>query len=303
MKKYLVYELWNPIKDEPFYVGKGQDNRPSYHIKEAQKSSTNDTNRHKIHTIRKILRDGYNVDIKIVFRTKIEQDALDREIELIALYGRADLGLGPLTNMTDGGEGTSGTIRDRSGSNNGMYGKHHKEETVKTISEKRRKRLKDGFTFNHSEEWRAELRENNPGGKATAIPVYQIDGKTGQIIKEWPSANNAAKNLNILGVRKANISQCCRKYKHWRHKGFFWRRTDNPDIENGKLKNIEELLEHLEKPHSYRIIDQFDLENNIVKKWTSVKEISKELNLSYGMLQYSIKKEKIFKGFYWRHTT
>jgi len=36
-----------------------------------------------------------------------EKAALARERELIALLGRHDLGLGPLTNQTDGGEGTS----------------------------------------------------------------------------------------------------------------------------------------------------------------------------------------------------
>ena len=36
-----------------------------------------------------------------------ESEAFDLEKETIALYGRADLGLGPLRNLTDGGAGTS----------------------------------------------------------------------------------------------------------------------------------------------------------------------------------------------------
>lgn len=40
----------------------------------------------------------------------LESIAFDLEKALIAQYGRRDLGLGPLTNLTDGGEGTAGHI-------------------------------------------------------------------------------------------------------------------------------------------------------------------------------------------------
>jgi hypothetical protein len=46
-----------------------------------------------------------------VFETEDEQAAFDKEVELIALYGRRDLGRGALFNLTDGGEGASGSIR------------------------------------------------------------------------------------------------------------------------------------------------------------------------------------------------
>lgn len=65
------------------------------------------------------------------------------------MYGRRDLGLGSLTNLTDGGEGTTGYIKSKdwcekhsahlkvkySGEGNPFYGKSHSDETKKYISE------------------------------------------------------------------------------------------------------------------------------------------------------------------------
>jgi hypothetical protein len=46
-----------------------------------------------------------------VFETEDEAEAFAKEIELIALYGRRNLKKGTLFNLTDGGEGGSGTIK------------------------------------------------------------------------------------------------------------------------------------------------------------------------------------------------
>jgi hypothetical protein len=44
------------------------------------------------------------------FLCESENFAIDLEKDLIKKIGRKDLGLGPLTNMTDGGDGMSGSI-------------------------------------------------------------------------------------------------------------------------------------------------------------------------------------------------
>jgi len=48
-----------------------------------------------------------------VFETEDEAEAFAKEIELIALYGRRTLKKGTLFNLTDGGEGGSGTVRTK----------------------------------------------------------------------------------------------------------------------------------------------------------------------------------------------
>ncbi len=102
---FYVYELHNPIKNLPFYVGKGKENRFSHHF------TKKDRNKHKSNTINKIVSLGEKVIIKIVFRTNNEIDALNKESELIINYGRCDNKTGILTNLTNGGEGLSGYIQ------------------------------------------------------------------------------------------------------------------------------------------------------------------------------------------------
>jgi hypothetical protein len=89
----------------PFYVGKGKDERCYRHIGEAR--DYHDKNIYKCNTIRKIIREGYDMKKYILFydRDISEAKSIKQEISLIALIGRHE---GPLTNMTDGGEGTSG---------------------------------------------------------------------------------------------------------------------------------------------------------------------------------------------------
>jgi hypothetical protein len=111
---YFVYELWNPIKNQPFYVGFGKRaDRPKDHISEALKVGSEykaGANPHKIYTIRSIHMQGLEVDIKIVYEVPDKKSAIDKEVLLISKYGRKNIGNGILTNMTDGGEGAGSRI-------------------------------------------------------------------------------------------------------------------------------------------------------------------------------------------------
>lgn len=140
-KSHQIYIYYNPLKNnQEFYVGEtGTDYRWLFHLKEAEKFirqnrsnkwiEENADNPHKTRTIMKILRAGLEPKIEKVLEGVDEQTAKAEEIRLIALYGRADLGLGPLTNMTDGGDGQSGRIwteerkESITGNNHWDYGK------------------------------------------------------------------------------------------------------------------------------------------------------------------------------------
>ena len=112
---FYVYQLSNPITSIPFYVGVGKLNRRSHctreqqHIIDAKRfaagKKVHNPNLHKLRTILKILTAGLEPVISRVASFDNEKDAFDEEIRLIRFYGRADLGTGPLTNLTDGGEG------------------------------------------------------------------------------------------------------------------------------------------------------------------------------------------------------
>ena len=112
---YYVYEVWDSDKNIPIYVGYGKyrkgKSRPRYkdHCMEALAFNANKIknvkklNMLKINVLSKILDSGKEPEYKIAIEHVTLEEAYDRETELITLYGRRDLGTGPLTNLDSGG--------------------------------------------------------------------------------------------------------------------------------------------------------------------------------------------------------
>lgn len=99
---YYVYVYRDPRPekfDMPIYVGMGKDNRAWDHLKRS-------TNKHLHNLIKKLHREGFDPQPEIVINGLTKKQAFQREVELIALYGRRDLGTGTLFNLTAGGEGS-----------------------------------------------------------------------------------------------------------------------------------------------------------------------------------------------------
>lgn len=101
--RHYVYVLCYP-DGCPFYVGKGVGSRVFFHEGEARNLPTLS---HKLNVIRALVRKGHPVGYVIDSFHPDEKAALARERELIQIYGRHDCKKGPLTNQTNGGEGTS----------------------------------------------------------------------------------------------------------------------------------------------------------------------------------------------------
>lgn len=107
---FYVYLLIRPDTNNPFYIGKGTNTPPPYRVFQHEKNvetkhPEQNTLLHDI--IKKLERENYTIKYEIEF-FDVEQDALNREIELISRFGRIDLGSGCLANLTEGGEGISG---------------------------------------------------------------------------------------------------------------------------------------------------------------------------------------------------
>lgn len=90
-----VYRHLRNDTNEPFYVGIGKTNKRAY-------SKSGRT----MYWNRIVQKHGYTVDI--IYEHISWDEACKIEQYLISFYGRADLGLGPLINMTNGGEGVNG---------------------------------------------------------------------------------------------------------------------------------------------------------------------------------------------------
>ena len=95
------------FNNEPFYVGKGSNDRIDDHINKALNS---DKNKLFYNIIRKIYGDGLEPIRFKVLQNVSEEEAFVEEINLISVIGRRDKKNGSLCNETDGGEGTKGRI-------------------------------------------------------------------------------------------------------------------------------------------------------------------------------------------------
>lgn len=182
--KFYVYALLDPRKpgeyryekykfsEQPFYIGKGCDDRPKDHIREAityRDKRNNKFGTPKCNKIRKIIRE-YNLEptIKIVKKNLDEETAFELEEYIIDIIGRMDLKTGPLTNSTSGGNGVRNYVfteeRRHQMSITGIEVQNRPE-----IKEKNRqtqlKRYKDPVEREKSSEYQREI-QNRPEIKA-----------------------------------------------------------------------------------------------------------------------------------------
>ncbi len=100
MKTFYSYIYFDPSRnDEPIYVGKGHGNRAWKHLKKK--------GRHPfIQRLQFMKKNNVDPDIKVI-QALNEDHAFFIEECLIKIYGRKDLKLGPLLNLTNGGDGVS----------------------------------------------------------------------------------------------------------------------------------------------------------------------------------------------------
>lgn len=114
-----VYRHIRKDKNQVFYVGIGGDEEGKYE----RAYSKHSRNNHWYHITQKT-----DYEVHIMFDDFTWDESCEKEREFIKLYGRRDLGIGTLVNMTDGGDGTLG-MEGKKGVLNPMYGKtgslHH----------------------------------------------------------------------------------------------------------------------------------------------------------------------------------
>lgn len=155
---YYIYELWNPVTNEPIYVGYGKTNRMSYkmrhedHLREAVRYKNNtckktNVNMYKINVILQMLDIGIIPEYRFPFTNLSYEDACLREKELIALYGRRCIGTGPLTNLDSGGRGLERSIETRQKISAALTGKESplKGKILGPYSDERKEAIKAGI--------------------------------------------------------------------------------------------------------------------------------------------------------------
>jgi len=116
--------------------------------------------------------------------------------------------------------------------------------------------------------------------------VYQYDLE-GNFIKKWDSLSDIQREL---GYTLSSVARCCRKQISCiTYKNFQWSYKNNITTKIKKYKNLE------------KIIIQYDMNLNKIKKWNSATEAGAVLNISNKCISKCANNNlKSYKGFIWK---
>jgi hypothetical protein len=162
----IVYQHRRKDDNSIFYIGIGKNKRRAY--------SNFSRNKHWLSISKNF---GFEVDI--LFEGISWQDACNVEIGLIDSYGRKDLGIGNLVNMTDGGEGIIGRL----------------------ISEETKMKLKESKS-NISLETRQKMKMSRIGKKSSIETIEKI--------KQNSKGSNNPKSKKVINTITGEIFDCAK---------------------------------------------------------------------------------------------
>lgn len=313
MNIYYVYVYMDPrfqieskldgltIKYLPIYVGKGKNKRILSYLNESR-SKWNSNEGLKSY-IKKMLEDGVEPIIEKIYDNLEESDAFLIERKMIALFGRKDQEQGSLFNKTSGGNGTSGyrysperleiakeDYHLRFGDSKGMLGKKHSDE-----SKNKMRKAKESYII--SEETRMKisekLKQNHPmkGKKHSQESLKKMsESKKGKS----PSEETRRKMSEIMKGRKPSEKAILASIEA--HRGM-----KVSDESRKKMSNARKGKSPWNKGNMKDVILQLDLENNILKEWSSLGDLKSEGFQIPNILNCCNGSRKSHKGFIWKY--
>jgi len=169
---------------EPFYVGKGKGKRYYDHIKRRKSYKTPAAKK-----VCSLVENGTIPTILIYEDGLNSANAFELEINMIKTIGRRDLGIGPLLNLTDGGDGVSNvSIQTREKLRNRIV-------SEKTKDKIRKKRAEQVFSEESIKKRNRSMEISMIGNTNGAKEFIIFSIKTGnhkivKNLKEYSSDNN-----------------------------------------------------------------------------------------------------------------
>ena len=204
-----IYRHIRLDKNEPFYIGIGSDSNGKY----------NRAYNIKLRSFRwKDIAKHVPYNIEIILDDLTWEEACIKEVELISLYGRKDLGLGSLVNMTNGGDG--------------QWGRKDSTETITKKQKPKSEQSKQNMKLSHVDRDYSYLK-GRAGAKVNVqkstehsnkIGINHLKSiiqysKFGEFIQEWISGNEASDKLKI---NRGNISNAL-SGNHKTAGGYIWK--------------------------------------------------------------------------------
>jgi hypothetical protein len=186
-----LYRHIRKDKDEVFYIGIGSDSDGGYN----RAKSLKNRNRYWYNIVNKT-----KYEVEIILDDLTWEEACEKEIEFIKLYGRWDLKEGTLVNLTNGGDGSNGFI--------------HSAETKIKMSEK-------GKGIPHSKEHNLKVAMALKGKSLPEETKRKIsEAKKGKpsLKKGVPMSNEQKLKLSLAKTGKKHTKESIEKMSN-SHKG------------------------------------------------------------------------------------
>ena len=253
---YYVYALLDPsnkgefvyenkiFEYEPFYIGRGKKDR-LFFTKLLERSSGYKKN--KLINLKKY---GLEPIVQVLFENLTFEESVDKEIELIKKIGRKNLNLGPLTNLTDGGEGRL----------NGKNSPESNEKMKNSLLEYHKKLEERGIKIIRTEETKMKLREINRGENN---PMY---GKkhTDKVKQEHSD--------RVSGLKHPMYGK-----KHDEETIKLIKESRNASVDQDKMNEVSRLRNN-------KAILQFTLDGELIQEFESIKAASQVTGLSESLI-------------------
>lgn len=235
--QFYVYVMSRPC-GEPFYVGCAISYKSDYHRRPriAQhafdaKWAKTPCRSHKLSVFHKIWRVGAEVGYSIVGWHDSAESMFAHEISLIAQLGRRDKHSGPLTNRTDGGEGTPNPSDDHIAAiKRASIGRKLSDHHRAMISDRRRGQIASSSTREkmsqsqlgrrHKPETIAKIRSHHVGAKRSPEARLRMS-----------AANSGRPNpktwrpVSVMGIAYISLTEAAKAHDTRPSTVFHWIRT------------------------------------------------------------------------------
>lgn len=278
--KFYLYRHIRLDRNEVFYVGIGKKHKENFnnHNSEYRRAYAKGKDRSELW---KKVTNKSKYRVEIVFESDNYNFIKDKEKEFISLYGRKNLGMGTLVNLTDGGEGTIGRIPTKTAIQKTkeahMISIYHKDtkETFSSIVEAAYKYDISPKTLS------CQLRKQIPSCVFQYIDESLIKPYTNSLYIKilQKSTNKVFKTISEV-CKELNISSETIK-KH----------LSDPNSDFICLNRIFEIKKNVDKRSTYVLdIETGVIYNSIKKAWEQTEKIQ-----TYDSFRSSVSKKLNFR--------
>jgi hypothetical protein len=316
---------------EPFYIGKGVNERYLTHLRVAN-GSRKGKNNLIVTKIKSILNDGFEPTIIKIIEGLTKENYDSYEISTIKLIGKSCDGLGPLLNIMDGGDGGVTWVGEHHNKNKKLeeiVGEEKAIELKQRLSEQASKRVGELnpnfgntgesnpiFGIKRSEESISKIREktleqfSNYSEDEINFMVNRMNNarndKSDEVKQEWyKNISNSLKDKNERGELFSDEHR--QKLKDTNYKKLN-KGSDKLKLSDETKKKLSEslknrvfTLEHRDKLRKCISFEEFEIiivdlvNSSTIKTITAYRKYAKD----NPCLKYPIRPEKSYKNFDW----